>query len=378
AARPGGPGHRSRRPPAGHPRDLRRGAVHRHRGRSGHHRSARSTRRTSRRRPAPRRQRRARALAARHPRRPSPEDPDMTTTLERDFATLAARDLDPPSPYEPFTVEAHHPPPLASIDPDPSKGWIRRMAPVLMARRGLFLTAMGISLISMVTQIAVPRVVMEAIDTALPLTLPDGTVVAAERSLEPFIWALLALAAVRAAGTLTFRLFLFKVAYGLEYDLRVTMYQHLARMDFSFFDRVQSGQLISRANSDIRSVQMFLTFAPMMGLQLVSFALAFALMLSIHVPLTIVALLPLPFVFVIGLRMRSFMFPISWIVQSRTADVATIVEENVTGTRVVKSFAAEEQQVNQLAAAADRLRWATTKQIDLRATYAPIMENLPR
>lgn len=302
----------------------------------------------------------------------------MTTTLERDFATLAARDLDPPSPYEPFTVEAHHPPPLASIDPDPSKGWIRRMAPVLMARRGLFLTAMGISLISMVTQIAVPRVVMEAIDTALPLTLPDGTVVAAERSLEPFIWALLALAAVRAAGTLTFRLFLFKVAYGLEYDLRVTMYQHLARMDFSFFDRVQSGQLISRANSDIRSVQMFLTFAPMMGLQLVSFALAFALMLSIHVPLTIVALLPLPFVFVIGLRMRSFMFPISWIVQSRTADVATIVEENVTGTRVVKSFAAEEQQVNQLAAAADRLRWATTKQIDLRATYAPIMENLPR
>jgi ATP-binding cassette, subfamily B, bacterial len=302
----------------------------------------------------------------------------MTSTLERDLVTLANRELEAPSPYEPFTIEPHHPPPLASIDPDSTKGWIRRMTPVLMARRSLFLTAMGLSLVAMVTQIAVPRVVMEAIDTALPSILADGTVAEPTRTLEPFIWILVTLAAVRALGTLSFRFLLFKVAYGLEYDLRVTMYQHLARMDFSFFDRVQSGQLISRANSDIRSVQMFLTFAPMMGLQMISFVLAFGLMLTIHIPLTIVALLPLPFVFLVGLRMRSFMFPISWIVQSRTADVATIVEENVTGTRVVKSFAAEQQQVNQLAAAADRLRWATTKQIDLRATYAPIMENLPR
>jgi ATP-binding cassette, subfamily B, bacterial len=297
----------------------------------------------------------------------------MTTTLERDFARLAERDGPSHSPFEPFTVEPHHPAPLASIDPDRSKGWIRRMAPVLMARKRLFITAMTISLVSMITQIAVPRVVMEAINTALPTPLGPPT-----RALGPFIWVLIVLALVRAVGTLTFRFMLFKVAYGLEYDLRVTMYQHLARMDFSFFDRVQSGQLISRANSDIRSVQMFLTFAPMMGLQLISFVLAFGLMLTIHVPLTIVALIPLPFVFLVGLRMRSFMFPISWVVQSRTADVATIVEENVTGTRVVKSFAAEQQQVDQLAGAADRLRWATTKQIDLRARYAPIMENLPR
>ncbi len=297
----------------------------------------------------------------------------MTSTLERDFVRLAEREITDHSPFEPFTVEPLQPAPSAAIDPDPTKGWIRRMAPVVLARRSLFLLAMGLSVISMVTQVLVPRVVMEAIDTALPWPDSEPT-----RALEPFIWILVTLAVIRGLAALGSRITLFKVAYGLEYDLRVTMYQHLARMSFSFFDRVQSGQLISRANSDIRSVQMFLTFAPMMGLQLISFALAFAIMLSIHVPLTIVALLPLPLVFVVGLRMRSFMFPISWIVQARTADVATIVEENVTGTRVVKSFAAEQQQVNQLAKAADRLRWAATKQIDLRATYAPIMENLPR
>lgn len=294
----------------------------------------------------------------------------MTSTIERDVERLARRDHGVVhSPFEPFAVAPRHPEPRAAIDPDATKGWIRRMAPVLLARRWSFLVAMSFAVVSMVTQVAVPRVVMEGIDRALATQVDP---------LGPFIAALVVLAVVRGASTLVYRLSLFRVAYGLEYDLRVTMYEHLARMSFTFFDRVQSGQLISRANSDIRSVQMFLTFAPMIALQGISFALAFGLMLSIHVGLTIVALLPLPFVFVVGMRMRGFMFPISWIVQSRTADVATIVEENVTGTRVVRSFAAEQAQLDQLAGAADRLRWATTKQIDLRAKYAPIMENLPR
>ncbi len=72
------------------------------------------------------------------------------------------------------------------------------------------------------------------------------------------------------------------------------------------------------------------------------------------------------------------MFPASWIVQSRLADVATIVEENVTGTRVVKSFAGEAQQVGLLQKTAERLRWANNVMIDMRARYGPLMQNLPR
>ncbi|MGY6499510.1 MAG: ABC transporter ATP-binding protein [Acidimicrobiales bacterium] len=290
----------------------------------------------------------------------------MTSTLERDLARLGAREHDP---FVPDAVAPEHPAPSARIDPDADKGWIRRMMPVVLARRRMFIAALTLSALSMVAQVAVPRVVGLAINDALDARTAE---------LTTFVWILVGLAVLRGASNLVSRLFLFKVAYGLEYDLRTSMYEHLTRMSFSFYDRVQSGQLISRANSDIRSVQMFLTFAPMMTLQVLSFVLAFGLMLTINVPLTIVALLPLPFVFLVGLRMRSFMFPISWIVQSRTADVATIVEENVSGTRVVKSFAAEQHQVDELSRAADRLRWATTKQIDLRARYAPIMENLPR
>ena len=298
----------------------------------------------------------------------------MTSTIERDAQRLAAGGeaagggAVPHSPYEPLAVAARYEPPRATISPDAAAGWLARMRPLLLARRATFVGALLAALVAMLAQVAVPRVLMAGIDDAL----------GGGADLMPFVWALLALAVLRGAFTYLYRYHLYRIAYDLEFDLRVGMFTKLSSLSFSFYDRVQSGQLISRANSDIRSVQMFLTFAPLMVLQVVSFVFAFGLMLAVHVPLAVVALLPLPFVYLVGVRMRDLMFPISWIVQARTADVATTVEENVTGARVVKSFAAEVPQIAALAARARRLRWAAVRQIDVRAGYAPIMENLPR
>ena len=75
-------------------------------------------------------------------------------------------------------------------------------------------------------------------------------------------------------------------------------------MSFSFYDRVQSGQLISRANSDIRAVQMYLSQAPFILVQCSVVVLAFVEMLSINVPLAFVALSTMPFVFIAGVKMR--------------------------------------------------------------------------
>jgi ATP-binding cassette, subfamily B, bacterial len=286
----------------------------------------------------------------------------VTSMLERDLANLDA-------PFEPLAVAARHPPARATIDPDRSLGWLRRMRPLLAARKWAFAGSLLAALVAMLAQVAAPRVVMAAIDQALE---------ARTAGIAPFVWALIGLGVTRGVLTYVYRNHLYRLAYALEYDLRVGMFTKFSELSFSFFDRVQSGQLISRANSDIRSVQMFLTFAPLMALQVVSFFFAFVLMLRVHVPLAIVALLPLPFVYVVGVRMRDLMFPVSWIVQARLADVATTVEENVTGARVVKSFAAEEPQIALLTRHARRLRWATIRQIDVRAAYAPVMENLPR
>jgi len=152
----------------------------------------------------------------------------------------------------------------------------------------------------------------------------------------------------------------------------------LTRMSFPFYDRVQSGQLISRANSDIRSVQMYMTFAPMILVQCGIAVVAFGFMLSINVPLAFVAMVTMPFVFIVGHWMRKSMFPVSWLIQARLADVATIVDENVNGVRVVRSFAAENEQLRTLAKAADKVQWGYIKDADLRARWTPAIQNLPQ
>ena len=81
-----------------------------------------------------------------------------------------------------------------------------------------------------------------------------------------------------------------RTAYGIESDLRNMIYTHLTRMTFDFYDRVQSGQLISRANSDIRSVQMYLTFGPTSSSSASIAVVAFIYMLTINVPLAFVAM----------------------------------------------------------------------------------------
>ena len=257
----------------------------------------------------------------------------------------------------------------ADVDPDASKGWIRRLLPLVSVRRSLVVVSLVAAIMALVAQVAVPAVLAVAIDDALV----DRT-----RPIMPFVIVLLALAAVRGVTAAIYRYGLYRLAYVVETDLRSVLYRRLTQLSFTFFDKVQSGQIISRANADIRSVQMFFAVAPLIALSLLSFVLALGVMLSIDVPLTLLAVAPMPGVYLLGVALRNRVFPLSWISQARLAELATVVDENINGVRVVKSFAAERRQLNELARTARRVRWAQTVTVDTRARYAPLMENLPR
>jgi len=269
----------------------------------------------------------------------------------------------------PVTEAARYQAPRATVDPDTTKTWLRRAMPILRAHRGIFITSLVLSFVGLVLQVQIPDLLNHAIDNSVQHhTVP----------LHFYVWWVLGLGIAGGIAGYVSRLFLFETAYEIEYDLRNIIYEHLTRMSFPFYDRVQSGQLISRANSDIRSVQMYMTFAPMILVQCSIALVAFGFMLSINVPLAFVAMATMPFVFLVGHAMRKSMFPVSWLIQARLADVATIVDENVNGVRVVRSFAAEKQQLNTLASAADKVQWGYVKDADLRARWTPAVQNLPQ
>jgi ATP-binding cassette subfamily B protein len=282
---------------------------------------------------------------------------------------MGAFGADVTSPFVPMGVTPRYSPPRAHIKPDHGGSWLHRMMPVVMAHKWLFGFSLVASFVGLAVQVQIPNEVGQAIDALGKTTGP---------SLESFVVIIAVLAVIRFVLTYTSRNCLLRTAYRIEYDLRNIMYEHLSRMSFSFYDRVQSGQLISRANSDIRSVQMYLAFAPSILVQCSVAVLAFVEMLTINVQLALVTMCTMPFVYIVGVRMRKQMFPVSWLIQARLADVATVVDENINGVRVVKSFAAENLQLQNLTGAAMRTEWANVKDADIRAKWSPLLENLPR
>jgi ATP-binding cassette subfamily B protein len=259
--------------------------------------------------------------------------------------------------------------PKSSIDPDVRKSWLRRALPLVKAHRVMLITSLALSFAGLIVQVQIPNLVRIGIDKSVTSHVDP---------LSKYVWWIIALALAQGVINFVARFLLLRTAYEIEYDLRNIMYTHLNRMSFGFYDRVQTGELMSRANSDIRSIQMYLTFGPSIVVQCTIAVVAFVLMLTINVPLAIVAMLTMPVIGVLGVVMRKKTFPVSWLIQSRLAQVATVVDENVQGVRIVKSFAAEGRQLRVLAEAADRVRWAYVQDTRISSRWSPIMDNLPR
>ncbi|MFP5321543.1 MAG: ABC transporter transmembrane domain-containing protein, partial [Acidimicrobiia bacterium] len=167
----------------------------------------------------------------------------------------------PPSRYEPLPPAARYDPPAGRIHPDASLGWIRRMLPVVRAHRRSFTIAMAMAAIALGSNVAIPAVVGAGIDA-----IREGG-----DGVTAWVVALLVLSLARSVFTFGYRSRLYKFAYAIEYDLRSLMFRHFAAMSHGFYDKVQTGQLVSRANSDIRAVQMLLAFAPFMLMMMMTF-----------------------------------------------------------------------------------------------------------
>src|ERR1039457_6339769 len=258
--------------------------------------------------------------------------------------------------------------PRVRILRDKTLPWWRRVLPVIASHRLTFLTAIVLSFVSLILQTLIPNVLGGAI-TGL---------VKHSSALHANVEHILVIGLISGVSGIVSRQYVYATAYNVEADLRSLIYEHLTWLSFSFYDRVQSGQLISRANSDIRSVQMYSTFAPLIVVQCFIGIIAFGFMLFINWKLALLAMVVMPILYVVGIKMRKVMFPISWITQARLAEVTTVVDENVNGVRVVKSFAQEEAEIDRLANAAERVAWAYIKDANIRAIWSPWVQNLPQ
>jgi ATP-binding cassette subfamily B protein len=218
-------------------------------------------------------------------------------------------------------------------------------------------------------RVAVPALTGHAID--------DGVISGDFGVALEFTAAILAVGVVQAVCTGLRRYAAFRLAYRVETDIRMRLVAHLQKLHFAFHDTAQTGQLMANANTDIQQIQQVVLLIPLtIASVLTMIAVVIVLVLS-SPGLALFALIALPFLNIAATRFTRRMFPVGLGLQQELAALSGVVEESVTGIRVVKGFGAERLQEENLAREADDVYDRSIQQARLRANFLPLIDLLP-
>ena len=215
------------------------------------------------------------------------------------------------------------------------RGWrqraLWRTRPYLAPYRLHIAFIVTTSILSTAGMVAVPLIVKKVIDG--PLAHGDrGGVLR---------WALLVAGLALTEVFLAFgrRFLLTVLSTGLETRMRDDLYAQLQRLDVGFHDRWQSGQLLSRAMTDLSVMRRFIGFgAVFFVLIAVQVAAIFSVLLTLHVPLALLTFVSAIPVLALCHRFEQRYMVIVRYIQDQTGDLTTTIEEGARGIRVLKAF----------------------------------------
>ncbi|MFC5286982.1 ABC transporter ATP-binding protein [Actinokineospora guangxiensis] len=241
---------------------------------------------------------------------------------------------------------------MNDLESDPKRGGLRhivRLGPYLRPVRGRVIGSGAAVLVSMMCGLAIPLVIQRIL---------DGPV--AEGDAPGLLWPVVAVAVLGATEALLFftrRKLIAGPSTAVEADLRADLYAHLHRLPIAFHDQWQSGQLLSRAVSDLSTIRRFIAFA---GIFLVVNSLTMVIGLGVLFfldpvigAITLACSLPL---IAISTVFESRYSVLSRRSQDQEGDLATTVEESALGIRVLKAFGRGPELARRFAAEARELR----------------------
>ncbi|MDQ5895828.1 MAG: ATP-binding cassette, subfamily bacterial [Actinomycetota bacterium] len=216
----------------------------------------------------------------------------------------------------------------------------------------------------------------------IPLLVGLAVDAVEESNMEQLYWltaAILGAAVLRLGLTVIRRIVAGRVSLAVEYDLRQEIYSHLMGLEIGFFDRNQTGQLMSRATVDLQAIRFFLGYGLIFFSQsILTVFLAGVVMFVINPWLALVALAPAPFIVITALRYTRQSRPAMQEVQQRVAELTAQAEESVSGIRVVKAFAREDHQFERFQGAVDRLFDQSIRSTRIQAFFSPLIGALPQ
>ena len=247
--------------------------------------------------------------------------------------------------------------------------------------------AYGALLGSTLLSLILPRLFGDVVDEALrkglvwDLPLFVGHVVdealARQQMQTLFFYVGLILAATLVKGIFTFgQVFLAEyLSQRTCFDLRNRIFNQYQRLSFAYHDRSQTGQLMSRATSDVEQIRFFVSQGLINGaLMLLTFVAVLAVLLLTHWRLALLSLATMPVLFAIAYFFARQLRPMFSLVQQETAQLSTVLQEDLSGMRVVRAFAQEEREGAKFSHSSDRLAQATVRTMELFAMRNPLLQ----
>ena len=258
----------------------------------------------------------------------------------------------------------------------PRSGGFARLRPLWRVRsyvrpyRAPMATMAAAALLGVGAGIVIPLVTKSVI---------DGPIAHGDRPrLLPLSLLALGLGAAEALLTFVRRWAQSSAALGVEAAMRSDLYRHLQRLPVSFHDRWQSGQLLSRAVTDLSVIRRFIGFGVIfMVVNALTFVTVTVLLVRLYPPLGLVVLASaLPLVWLSARFQRAYV-GVSRRVQDQTGDLTTLVEESATGIRVIKAFGRRGLVGERFGQSARRLHDSAMESVRLRARFWAVLDLIP-
>jgi ATP-binding cassette, subfamily B, multidrug efflux pump len=226
----------------------------------------------------------------------------------------------------------------------------RRLIPYALRYRREFLLGLGCVVITTAVALISPWILKHAIDD-----LMTGVT---RGKLAIYASLLLAIALVGGYFRYLMRRLIVGASRDIEFDLRNAFFGHLQRLPVAYFQGRRTGDLMSRATNDLNAVRMMIGPAVMYSANtaIVS-VVAILLMISIDVRLTLIALVPLPFVSVAVRFFGTVIHRRFERIQAQLSDLSAVVQEALAGVRVVRAYGQEEAEL-------ERFRRANQEYVD--------------
>lgn len=243
---------------------------------------------------------------------------------------------------------------------------LRRFVSYYRPYRGLFTLDMSAAVLSAVLSVIFPALTRQLLKTYIP-----------DRNWEAMfiVFCLMLAIYLVQMGTNYVR-----IRWGhilgvkMENDMRAELFDHLQSLSFGYFDKIKTGHMMSRITNDLFQITEIAHHGPEdLLISLLTIVGAYAVMFTYSVPLSLVSMLPLPFMLFYGIHFGLKMKAKFREVRRTVADVNSTVENSLQGIREVKSFTREQFQNDKFGQVNDILKNSKEEQYKVMASYHAVL-----